>query len=106
MLPWNRWSSKHQRPLQALELMGAMGMAVTRELAEAAGVAQTNVHSMTPSQLDAGLHLIFLWLHGERAEVHNDASLSPGRSWGQRHGYGFCGLHTSISGAPACMYKS
>ena len=85
-----------------------MSVALEQAVVQApATVAGTGAHgSMTPSQLDAGLHLIFLCLHGERAEDHNDASLSPGRSWGQRHGYGFCGLHTSISGAPACMYKS
>ncbi|OLP99400.1 hypothetical protein AK812_SmicGene18041 [Symbiodinium microadriaticum] len=45
------WSVKHQRPLEPLELMAAMGMPVTSELACAAGVPQTDVQHMSPSQM-------------------------------------------------------
>ena len=41
--------------------MAAMGMPVTSELACAAGVPQTDVQHMSPSQMDAGRQLNFMF---------------------------------------------
>ena len=62
-----RWSQKHQRPLCGDEMLGVMGLPVTKAIADAAATTLVNVNMLSESAKVAclKLHCGFLVLFGD-----------------------------------------